>query len=130
MFYCKFCSFKDSTLNCYLKHVKEHSSLTNKLVCGFNHCNKIYTVSTSILSHVRRCHNTKVKVTNNISPPVINNSLISQECTVQSCTQKYMDQKHMIIHLNKHIYDGTTIKCGYLNCEKTYNKVNSFSSHI
>lgn len=29
-----------------------------------------------------------------------------------------------------HINDGITIKCGYLNCDKTYNKVNSFSSHV
>lgn len=126
MFYCKLCAFVHSKFNSYIKHLDEHSSLTTKLICGFNRCNKAYTVLTSLQSHVHRCHNI-IQVTDTASSTV---NLISESCTVESCSQKYIDNKQMITHLRKHIYDGTTVKCGYLNCEKRYNKLNSFSSHI
>lgn len=135
MFYCEFCEFVHSTLNSHLKHLKEHSILNNKLICGFNRCDKVYSVVTSLQSHVRRCHDIRVNdevfgPTINGSPSVTSKSFISKVCTVESCTQKYTDRKQMISHLRMHINNGYTIKCGYLNCEKTYNKLNSFSSHI
>lgn len=131
MFYCQFCSYKHSKFNCYLKHVKDHSSLTDKLICGFNRCNKVYTALTSLQSHVHRCH--IIKAIDDVSPVVNNdktNTLITEGCSLQFCTQKFTDKKQMMGHLKMHINDGITIKCGYLNCDKTYNKVNSFSSHV
>lgn len=128
MFHCKLCVFVHVSFNHYVKHLKEHSNLTNKLICGFNHCNKVYSVLASLQSHVHRCHS--AKITNNVSPAVIIQSTISEGCTVEFCTQKYTDYKQMISHLRMHINDGITIKCGYLDCEKTYNKLDSFSSHV
>lgn len=129
MFYCQLCSFVNPTFNFYLKHFKEHSSLTNKLICGFNHCNRVYSALTSLQSHVRRCH--IIKPINEVSPAVIPKiTLLSEGCSVESCTQKFTDKKQMMGHLKMHIDDGITIKCGFLNCKKKYNKVNSFSSHV
>lgn len=128
MFYCKLCVFEHLSFNSYVKHLTEHSSLTDKLICGFNRCSKVYTVLSSLQSHVHRCHS--IKVTNNLSPAVNIQSIISEGCTVEFCMQKYTDHKQMISHLRMHINGIITVKCGYLDCKKTYNKLNSFSSHI
>lgn len=133
MFYCQFCNFVHPKFNFYLQHIKAHSSLTDKLMCGFNRCNKVYTALTSLQSHVHRCH--IIKAINDISPVVNNddsdtNTFLSEGCSVEFCTQKFIDKKQMMGHLKTHILDGITIKCGYLNCDKTYSKVNSFSSHV
>lgn len=130
MFYCKFCSFIHPHFNCYLEHLKVHSSLNNKFLCGFDHCDKVYNVLTSLQSHVHRFH--KTKIFKDVHSDIVDNGLLSEEicCTVEFCTQKYDNRQQMIKHLKMHINEGMIIRCCYSNCEKTYNKINSFSSHL
>lgn len=56
MFHCKFCNYTNLHLSIYLRHLKEHSRLTDKLICGYNYCNKAYSNLKSLQSHIYRIH--------------------------------------------------------------------------
>lgn len=92
MHYCKFCDYKNLNLSTYLKHLEEHSNLTKKLICGFERCNKVYSVLTSLQSHIHRIHKNNIN-TNVLSHSSTDNELALENiyCTVEHCTQKSTD---------------------------------------
>lgn len=133
MFYCKICNYSHLKLNNYLGHVKEHSSLTTKLTCGFEHCNKSYTNFKSLRSHVIRSHSYRQNISEPMSSNINNlesNKMEVINCTVKTCTQKYYNFKKMITHLKNHIKEGIAIECCYPNCKKKYSLRQSFSGHL
>lgn len=131
MFRCKFCNYESLILSTYLEHLKEHSGLTKKLICGYNGCNKAYSNLKSLQSHTYRFH--QYKSNKAVLPSTNANNEVPLEiihCTVENCTQKYTNKTEIIKHLKEHIEDGMTITCFYPNCEKKYHISSSFASHI
>ena len=54
----------------------------------------------------------------------------SYQCNVNSCESKFMTLELLLKHLKRHISNGSTIKCPFLNCTFEYKKLPSFTSHI
>ncbi|CAD6235156.1 GSCOCG00007836001-RA-CDS [Cotesia congregata] len=131
VFYCSQCTYSSAEIKRYIKHLKIHPILTGQFICGYNHCGATFRFENSLRSHINRSHNfTREEAGSLESNNKQKLELLELKCNVLYCTQKFDDIKKFKTHLNNHIKDGVAVQCYFPECNKTYRKVNSLSSHI
>ena len=51
-------------------------------------------------------------------------------CNVRNCHENFYNSRCLIKHLKDHIVEGFTVQCPISGCNKTYNVISSFTSHL
>ncbi|XP_076322160.1 uncharacterized protein LOC143231523 [Tachypleus tridentatus] len=126
MYRCTICHFRTSSLRTYGSHYNSfHAALPNPTIsCPVTDCGENLPTFPSLKSHISRQHKGEY------SKQYVDSDSIQLQCEIRHCLAKYLGLKPFIARLKGHIKDGIKIACPFQQCDKRFEVVSSFSSHL
>ena len=115
----------------FFNHMRIHRHTKNaNFYCLMQNCQAVYTNFNAFQSHFRRKHVEGVQQLDVRRPITAAQPRIHLQCNVPLCGKLNSSLNEMIKHLKKHIREGASIVCPFINCTASYKVISSFSSHL
>ncbi|XP_071810939.1 uncharacterized protein [Apostichopus japonicus] len=125
VFKCSYCEQQLTTIKGYVNHCRFHRNECNRsFPCPRDACLRQLSTYSGLVSHLQRDH----------SKPAVHrryrNVDIPLQCDIIFCRQVCNDIPALLKHLKEHLDVGATVLCPFNNCESSFTKKSSFTSHL